>query len=397
MQIQTEAESAKVGGVFFSRLRRAFLPKDDGEHFLTTELSIYLELVRFLAALMVVIAHMDQDGLYTSWLPFHSYGHEAVVVFFVLSGLVVTHSTVNNKKDWRQYVSARVARIYSVTLPAIVFSFAVAAAIHQDPEHVSAYNIEGNLTFLNALSSFLFLNQSWLNPAHLPLNAPYWSLCYEVWYYVLFGVLIYCRGRLRWMLGAFAALVAGPGIVAMAPLWAMGGWLAIAGDLRFKSTVTAVAAFAGSLGVVWFIDVTGVDVAIKTVLNENVHGFWRLNASQRIVTDLVIGGAVIANFVALRTLAPYVSPALQRVKPTLVFLASFTFSLYLFHRPVTKYLSLYFPNEGRDILHACLAFLVVFGICVLLGMATEHRLHNWARRSLRLSRHHESSKRAPAE
>jgi hypothetical protein len=59
----------------------------------TPEVSIYLDAVRFIAALAVLVGHLDQDGLYAYWLLIGRYSHEGVVIFFVLSGLVITHST----------------------------------------------------------------------------------------------------------------------------------------------------------------------------------------------------------------------------------------------------------------------------------------------------------------
>jgi len=55
------------------------------------EFSIYLDLVRFLAALAVVIYHSNMRNIIEANLPFSQHGHAARIVFFVLSGYVISY------------------------------------------------------------------------------------------------------------------------------------------------------------------------------------------------------------------------------------------------------------------------------------------------------------------
>lgn len=52
-------------------------------------LSAYLDCLRFIAAFAVLLGHMDQDGLSMVWMPLSRYSHDAVVIFFVLSGFII--------------------------------------------------------------------------------------------------------------------------------------------------------------------------------------------------------------------------------------------------------------------------------------------------------------------
>jgi hypothetical protein len=88
---------------------------------MTAQFSIYLDLLRFTAALWVVVAHLQNWGV-ARWLPDLS-GRDAVVIFFVLSGLVITHAAQG--RTFRQYAVARLARIYSVALPIILIAIIV--------------------------------------------------------------------------------------------------------------------------------------------------------------------------------------------------------------------------------------------------------------------------------
>src|SRR5207249_3354490 len=77
-------------------------------------------------------------------------------------------------------------------------------------------------TFLGYALSAVFLGASW-TLAMLPgSNFPFATLDYEAWYYVLFGVAAFLRGRRRMAALAAAALLAGPKILLLFPIWLMG-------------------------------------------------------------------------------------------------------------------------------------------------------------------------------
>src|SRR5260370_32613908 len=73
------------------------------------------------------------------------------------------------------------------------------------PDYSKAFD-KPVLTFaLNAA----FLSQSW-DLEYFPfLDGPYWSLSYEVIYYIIFAFFIYTKGPLRWLLVSLACLAAG--------------------------------------------------------------------------------------------------------------------------------------------------------------------------------------------
>ena len=190
-------------------------------------LSAYLDCLRFTAAFAVLLGHMDQDGLSMAWMPLSRFSHDAVVIFFVLSGFIIYYSTTTRTHNWREYVVMRLSRIYSVALPAVLVCISLALVLSSqsefDPTRYSNYS---PASVWHTVSSLLFLNQSWLNEADLVLNNPYWSLCYEVWFYVLFGAWYFTYGWRRIVFVAIAALVAGPSILLLMPIWLMGAWLA---------------------------------------------------------------------------------------------------------------------------------------------------------------------------
>ncbi len=84
------------------------------------EFSLYLDLVRILAAAVVLYSHANLRALSERILPGESLGHSAVVVFFVLSGYVIAFVTDTRERSGRDYAISRFARIYSVALPALI-------------------------------------------------------------------------------------------------------------------------------------------------------------------------------------------------------------------------------------------------------------------------------------
>lgn len=151
----------------------------------------WLDWLRFGAAFIVLLTHArgfafveysalpasDKTPLNFLWFAVTRLGHEAVIVFFVLSGFLVGGRALErvrlNSFKWKDYFTDRAARIMTPLVPAIVFSIAVAFFIG-DP--VGGVDAVGNFLSLQGL----------LVPA-LPINPPLWSLSYEVWFYILCG------------------------------------------------------------------------------------------------------------------------------------------------------------------------------------------------------------------
>jgi peptidoglycan/LPS O-acetylase OafA/YrhL len=197
--------------------------------------SLYLDLVRFSAAFMVFLEHVrlhtwHSFGTFWNAHPFlGSYlppaSQTAVIVFFVLSGYVIAHVLATRERTPLEYAASRIARLYSVVVPALVL---VAASNYIEEAkypglyagfHANGGAIEGLYYFGTAL----FVNSFWLFPDLSPPNAwPFWSLSFEASYYVGIALVIFARGRTRILSLILLGLVAGPTIVLLAPTWLAG-------------------------------------------------------------------------------------------------------------------------------------------------------------------------------
>ena len=168
--------------------------------------SIYLDLVRSLAALDVVFGHACE--LYD--LPLAGrWGHHAVMVFFVLSGYVIAHVAETREKDLRTFLVARLARLWSVLVPALVLTVVcdiVGRTFGTDPRGFAGS--PADLPIIRIGAMLAFVSESWVSIQPLS-NGAAWSLCLEFWYYVMFGLWVFLRpGWVR------AAVVLGAGLLA---------------------------------------------------------------------------------------------------------------------------------------------------------------------------------------
>lgn len=344
---------------------------------ITPDLSAYLDFLRFFAALAVLLGHMNQDGIAVGWMQLSHFSHEAVIVFFVLSGFIIHNNTYAVGVTAKAYAVARISRIYSVALPAVAFAVVMGWMVSIAGTDRLPSN---HRPFLwgDVLSSLLFLNESWTNSAQLTMNDPYWSLCYEVWFYVMFGACVFTTGLFRIALVGGSAAIAGPAIIALMPVWLFGAWAAVryTAGCRLSPTVAAFAFVLAPLLVVG-VNQTGADLLIRNWLKDQAPAMWHLGNSQRFATDYVLGLALAIHLWAFSSLPAGLRAWLARRREHLGLLAGFSFTLYLFHRPLTQAIGAYFPQWGQSRWGAMSVAGGIITFCWLVSFLTERQLPWW--------------------
>ena len=133
------------------------------------------------------------------------FGHQAVMIFFVLSGFLVGGSVISNvragKWSWREYAVTRMTRLWIVLIPGLLLtafwdyfgmitthssfydgtmSLTYNSGPSANPSRYSVMTFLGNLTFLQTVVAPTF-----------GTNGPLWSLANEFWYYFLFPLLFF--------------------------------------------------------------------------------------------------------------------------------------------------------------------------------------------------------------
>jgi peptidoglycan/LPS O-acetylase OafA/YrhL len=344
--------------------------------------SVYLDLARFIAALLVLAAHYLQHGVFgpplTAILP--DFGREAVIVFFVLSGFVIAYTTEQKNQTARAYVLARAVRIYSVALPVLLLAFAVTAlAAMYGVQSADVYQL--HKPWLYIPFHLLFAGELWNLSEIPPWLIPYWSLGYEVWYYVLFGVLYYLRGATRLIVAAAVLAVVGHKLWLLLPVWLSGVWLyqwqkTHAIDQRLARfgwclTLVLLAAFKAARAD-HSLRMLGIDIWPFPALH--------LGSADRFLADYVVCALVFVNFLCARFAG---FGGLARLAGPVRKLAAHTFTLYMSHFIVIcAWLALY-PHDPSSALDIAALTLLVALVTIALSALTEGR-KDWFRARLGL-------------
>src|SRR6266581_2543938 len=132
---------------------------------MTNALSLYLDALRFAAALTVFLSHWTA-ARYSGgqFWRLTSYGRIAVLVFFVLSVFVIAWVAETRERTFKEYALSRSARLYSVIIPAFIIT-AVLDAIGMaiDPGLYQAeLSLGSGRSLLGYALSAVFLGESWM-------------------------------------------------------------------------------------------------------------------------------------------------------------------------------------------------------------------------------------------
>ncbi len=302
----------------------------------------WLDWVRFLAAAVVVFGHTcgfnwdawpDRGAAARSvalsvFLSLGQMGRQAVVVFFVLSGLLVGGKVVERVAagtfDAAAYAADRLSRVYVPLVPAVLFT-AIIAPFCGLPWSPWPY-----LRCLTGTQEVF---------THTPsLNAPLWTLAYEIWFYVLAGcAAVLCRrGTVGWQ-----RLAAGVGVAVAGWLfWEMETayllcWLLGAAGFwlrdRMKSA-RGLAVVTGALVLLAGTLIYQVDLGILPA----VPGLWLPSPYP---AQVIVAAGTLLLVAPLMSMVP-ATRAGQWIERWGTTLAASSYTLYLTHYPVVYLLSL---------------------------------------------------------
>jgi peptidoglycan/LPS O-acetylase OafA/YrhL len=337
----------------------------DVDRRLPASLSIYLDLVRFSAAMVVVLAHSWPILFANHPLPWPA--HHAVVVFFVLSGLVIAHATQRPGLTWSEYAIHRFARILSVTIPALILAGVVSLLVGgfglSDAAPPAASFWDGVTRLGINLAS---LGQVWQNDISPPLNRPFWSLNFEVWYYVLFGAWTFLRGRHRVVTISVVILIVGPKILLLLPVWLVG--VTLYRHLpRWNDNIALIVFLLTGI-----LSLAVIQLDVLVVLRGEMIADWPdlmsgLGGANQFAGDWLLALIIAFNFAAAACLGRFAAP-LYACERAIRCASSCTFSAYLYHMPLIVMAYLVLGLRGWVVLVA-----VALGV-VVLAQLTERQL-----------------------
>jgi peptidoglycan/LPS O-acetylase OafA/YrhL len=173
---------------------------------------LYLDLVRGLAALAVMIYHVSEGTALEAWL---GSSFLAVDLFFLMSGYVIARAYADRMADGRvsrrRFVWNRVIRLYPLyvlasALGAAYFGAKMVLAVPDAPTWSQiAEAVRAGVVMVPAFGA-----EAW-GFGQFPFAPSAWSLSFEFWFSILFAAtLIHARSAvlLAVAAGAFAVLVA---------------------------------------------------------------------------------------------------------------------------------------------------------------------------------------------
>jgi peptidoglycan/LPS O-acetylase OafA/YrhL len=360
--------------------------------FTSTQASVLLDIVRGLAAVLVLLGHwrnfffVDYPQLPSAHRAFYavpyvltSGGHQAVIIFFVLSGYLISGSVFRMFRQdawsWRTYLLHRLVRLWIVLIPGLALAALwdfIGLHLHR-PTAVAMYaGASGDSIMTNVRSTFHLStwlgNLFFLQQTFVPVfgsDAPLWSLANEFWYYILFpcALLALRRQTPLWQRVLCALLFIAiafrlePYIVYLFPVWLLGTLMAILPPPRLTHG--------------WRVGATLAYIPI-------VFLFAKFPFFYPLSVDLLFG---LITFGYLYVLLSARERAHEQLRSTRLWrtLARFSYTLYVAHAPLlflAAALTLgavrWIPDVAHVALAACFLVLAV-AYSFLLASLTEFR------------------------
>jgi len=235
--------------------------------FLNSEASVILDLIRGVAALLVLLEHWRNiflvdypqitygRSLFAPLYLLCSAGHQAVIIFFVLSGYLISSSIFKMREQgtwsWKSYFTHRLLRLWIVLIPGLFLCALWDGIGLHLPEATKLYhglsgnhmvgNVRTDYTVRNFIGNFTFLQT--IRAHTFGSDGALWSLANEFWYYILFplGLLSTTRkthkGVRSLCIIAFIATACfvGRGIMQGFPIWLLGTVLALTSRTKLSN------------------------------------------------------------------------------------------------------------------------------------------------------------------
>lgn len=314
-------------------------------------LGVALDHSRWIAALAVCVAHLRNllfpdagSGVVLNeagktFYFFTLFGTQAVVAFFVISGLLVGGSVVRLCKERRfevkSYALDRITRLYVVLVPAITLSLLLYSAGLTKTCSETAIVIP---TLVNILSLQNFVSQPLCN------NHPLWSLSSEAFFYVAAPCLLIA------LINRSTVAIAGSGLIFFACWFSWDG--------TYMSPAFGLVLWCVGL-VPWFVRID-ISPLLPLGVFGSVLALTRLHFINSDFTADVLLALSFAAFLSSRF------SARVRLSGLAKSWAGFSYSLYLVHMPLAQAVASLLDAQMNPTVPLS---YVVYAVCLTLILA----------------------------
>lgn len=324
-----------------------------------TGVSVYLDLIRGIAAIEVFLAHFGYPKFGDTLQILKPYAHLAVIAFFVISGYVIAYVSSKKESDIVSYSISRATRIYSVAIPALIITAGIDIFLQTEGIMHVSYQFAQPWKYIPLF--LVFGTDWWFLSEDAFSNAPYWSLSYEVWYYALFAAYLYFTGQKRFLLCGAILLLVGPRSWLLLPVWLSGVWL-----YHFHANSTWPSSDATKARAIWGVTLVALIIVLVTkfyevpsdvlymIIGENIRHWLRY--SQYFLGDYLVAFLIVMNIAVIPGCRFHFGVFERPIR----YMAMMSFSLYLFHYPLLEFFSQWF----RSLPLAIAVIVSVWGLTV---------------------------------
>ncbi|MCP4699209.1 MAG: acyltransferase [Gammaproteobacteria bacterium] len=334
--------------------------------------SVALDLIRGISVQLVVVGHgISFFGIFTflhkpnfPWMQ-----NIAVLIFFLLSGFVITYSTIRKKQNQTNYSFSyyfidRFSRIYTAFIPALFFVFfldMISKMLNPAAYKYSAFNVKtfiGNIFMLQDFPILAFITS-------FGSARPFWTLAVEWWIYLLFGYTI-----LKFLTKNKTNIITLINQLMILALFAIVPLYNFIGGRGHGLTVYWI------FGAVMYLITTqnlfeGICLRKKVIFLMFFLGLAILRVAITMEGyDPVFAFALAITFLMIIDISSNIIFSSKIIK-LIRFNASFSYTLYLVHYSILDFLSAHFRNDFNPYLLFSLGFIASNIISILLGRYTE--------------------------
>ncbi|MET4878796.1 acyltransferase [Morganella morganii] len=313
-----------------------------------------LSSIRFFAALFVLLSHLGfLSNTNISFFMINE-GFIGVTLFFILSGFILSYSyqdRLSNKTiSISEFYIARIARIYPLHIITLLISI-----------HFFTINITGITIFL---SNILLLQAFIPHPDYyFSLNAPSWSISVEMFFYLLFPLFIKLNNRTLLLLSFTIIFV--KIIIAIFSDELQHAMLYISPLLRLPDFLIGILIYRlrknyplelprHTTNILQFTSIIILFVFVFMSDKINIahrYDIYYIIPMGLIIFSLSFNSGVIADILSYRTI---------------VYLGEASFSLYMTHQLIIRYLVEI--NEKYNILPIVYFFIFVILTCIITSL-----------------------------
>lgn len=301
--------------------------------------SLLISLLRGLCAVEVAAAHLraeffpglralaDPPLAYQALAFFTGFAHQAVVLFFLISGWLVGGSLlgkIGRPQALQAYAIDRLSRLWTVLVPTFILMLLFGVLAGQLIPNTIDYSRSNSHSLLSFAGNLVGLQTVTMEP--FGGNFPLWSLANETWYYLMFPLL----------------LVLVTGSTPARRVLAMLTLVAIALALPYDMTLYFLVWLLGAVFSRVRVDCSNAVRWLMLAVFGALAVYFRLTGYNDDMTaasfsqDLVYSLAFLLFLCSMHIKADPASRPMARLRAGATFFAEFSFTLYVFHIPLIR-------------------------------------------------------------